>query len=78
MGKQDEVAKLIRQVKDSGIDIGQFCVVDDGVFFPSQKSARSYAKRHNKDLVRVDGQVSGWLARDKPRAPKSGRLGARS
>jgi hypothetical protein len=66
MGKQDDLAKRIREVIDGGVDIGQFCVVDEGVFFSSREPADKFAKRHDKDLVRVDGQVSGWLARDKP------------
>jgi hypothetical protein len=65
IGKQDELAKLVRQVKDAGIDIGQCCVVAEGVFFHSRKYAELFAEKHDKDLVRVDGQVSGWLARNK-------------
>jgi hypothetical protein len=65
MGKQEVVAKLLRQVKDSGVDVGQCCVVADGVFFPSHRSAVLFADKHDKDVVRVDGQVSGWLAKNR-------------
>ncbi len=65
MGKQDELAKFPRLVKDDGIDIGQCCVVPKGVFFHSLKTAKIFARRHDKDLIRIDAQVSGWLARNK-------------
>jgi predicted NAD/FAD-dependent oxidoreductase len=67
MGKQDEFAKFIRQVRAAGLDVGNGCVVADGVFSESLQFARVFAKTHDKDLVRVDGQISGWLARNKSR-----------
>ena len=65
MGKQDELATFLRQVKDDGVDIGQCCVVPEGVFFGSLEIAKIFAERHDKELKRVDGQVSGWLAKNK-------------
>lgn len=70
MGKQDELAKFIRQVKDAGLDVGQACVVANGVFSQSLKFARIFAKKHDKDLVRVNGQVSGWLAKNRTAVKK--------
>ena len=66
MGKQDELATFIRQVEAAGLDVGNGCVVANGVFSRSLQFARVFAQKHNKDLVRVDGQISGWLARNKP------------
>ncbi len=66
MGKQDELATFMRQVEAAGLDIGNGCVVGNGVFSRSLQFARVFAQTHNKDLVRVNGQVSGWLARNKP------------
>ena len=66
MGKQDELAKFIHQVQAAGLDVGSACVVGNGVFSQSLQFARVFAKKHNKDLVRVNGQISGWLARNKP------------
>ena len=65
MAKQDELANFLRQVKDDGIDVGQCCVVPGGVFFYSRELAVTFAERHDKDLVRVGGQVWGWLATNK-------------
>lgn len=65
MGKQDDVAALIHAVRQSGVDIGQFCVVTGGVFFSDRRFAQLFAEKHGKDLRRVDGQVSGWLAADR-------------
>jgi hypothetical protein len=59
MGKQDKVAALIHLVKQSGIDVGQCCVVAEGVFFSDRRYAQLFAEKHGKDLKRVDGQVSG-------------------
>ena len=68
MGRQDSLAKLIRQLKAHGINIGYACIVDEGVFFKTLKDAKGFAGRHKRDLVRVDGQVSGWLVKDPPDA----------
>lgn len=65
MGTQEELAQLVYQLRDSGVDLGSFSVVPQGVFFPSYKSAQIVAKKYNRDLVRVDGQVSGWLVKDR-------------
>jgi tetrahydrodipicolinate N-succinyltransferase len=70
MGKQDELAKFVRQIRAAGVNVGQGCVVGKGVFFPSLTPARIFAKKHDKDLVRVNGQVSGWLARNKRTTPR--------
>ena len=66
MGKQEELAALLYQLKADGIDVGRSCVVDEGVFFPEHVSADGFAKHYDKELVRVDGHVSGWLAKNKP------------
>jgi hypothetical protein len=66
MGKQDELAKFIRQVEAAGLDVGNGCVVANGVFSRSLQFARIFSQKHDKDLVRVNGQISGWLARNKP------------
>jgi hypothetical protein len=52
-------------LRKSGIDLGKFTVWDDGVFFDTLRAAQIFAERHNKDLVQVDGQVSGWLAKNR-------------
>lgn len=66
MGKQEELAALVYTLRAEGIDIG-FCIaVDEGVFFNSRERAESFAQGYDKDLVRVDGQVSGWLAKNRP------------
>jgi hypothetical protein len=66
LGKQDTLAAFLYQVKKSGIDIGQCCVLPAGVFFASHKVATTFAKKHDKKLVRVSGRVSGWLAKNRP------------
>ena len=33
---------------------------DDGVFFKSEKSARIFSEKHDKELV----QIGGWLAKN--------------
>ena len=65
MGKQDELAKMIYDIQQEGIDLGNFAVVPDGVFFTELRPAKIFAARHGKDLTQVDGQVAGWLAKDR-------------
>ena len=64
MGKQEELAQLVYALLDSGIDVGKFTISLDGVFFDRYEPAQVFAERYNKDLVRVDGHVSGWLAKN--------------
>jgi hypothetical protein len=63
--KQEEFAALMHQLKELGLNIGQCCVLPEGVFFPSETSASLFSERHGKDLVKVDGLVSGWLVKNK-------------
>ena len=65
MGKQEELAALVYQLKELGIGVEQYLVVPEGVFFASYEPADIFAKKHDKTLVRVDGHVSGWLGRNK-------------
>jgi hypothetical protein len=71
MGTQEELAALMYQIRTAGMDVGQCCVVGNGVFFHEHRFARIFSERYDKELLRVDGQVSGWLAKDKPE-PKTG------
>ncbi len=65
MGKQEELPKLVYTLRESGVDVEDLTVVADGVLFQSHKPAVIFAERHDKDLVRVDGRTSSWLARNK-------------
>lgn len=65
MGTQEELAKLIYKLAEDGIDLGDFSVSADGVFFRTHRPAEIFAGRYDKELVRVDGWVSGWLAKNK-------------
>jgi hypothetical protein len=68
MRKQENVARLIGQIRTRDFDIGHFCVINETeVFFPSFRLAKSYAKNLDKVVVRVDGQISGWLVKDPPK-----------
>jgi hypothetical protein len=48
-----------------GVDLGDFSVVSDGELFQSHQPAAIFAAKYDKDLVRVDRRVSGWLARNR-------------
>ena len=65
MGNEEELAKLVRALRESGVDVGNYSVFPDGVFFDTQRSAMIFAEKHDKELVRIEGHVSGWLARNK-------------
>jgi len=67
MVDEDALAALLRQVREAGIDVGHCCVVLEGVFFQSQRTAAAFCERNDKQLVRVSGQVSGWLAKERRR-----------
>ena len=56
MGKQEELAKFVRAMRRAGVPMGDFCTVPQGVFFSTRKSANAFAKNHDRELVRVDGQ----------------------
>jgi hypothetical protein len=73
VGKQEQLAALLYDLKASGIDVGQCCVVDQGVFFSSYKYAKNFAETHHKELVRVTAKVSGWLAKNRPAAARPKR-----
>ena len=42
------------------------CVMGDAVFSASREFASIFAEKHDKDLIHIEGQISGWLAKDKP------------
>ena len=62
MGKQDELASFIYEMKLAGHDVGNYASHPQGVVFESLETAKTYAKRHKMELGgRIDGKVSGWL-----------------
>jgi hypothetical protein len=62
----DRLKEQLRQLQAEGLLAARMsCVTQDGVFFGSEHYARVFAERHNKELVRIDGEVPGWLARNK-------------
>ena len=65
MGNEEELAKLVRALRESGVDVGNCSIFPDGVFFDTQRSAMIFAEKHDKELVRIEGHVSGWLAKNK-------------
>ena len=65
MGKQDELAAMIYSLQQEGIDLEGPVAVDEGVVFTSLKAAKVFSERYGKDLTRMDGQVSRWLAKDR-------------
>jgi hypothetical protein len=64
MGKREDLAKLIHALEAEGIDLGSYQVVDEGVIFPKLEPAKKFSNRYKKALVRIDGPVSRWLAKD--------------
>jgi hypothetical protein len=60
------VAALIYQLQQSGIEGWQCCVVPQGVFFRERQHAENFCERYGKELVPVEGLVTGWLAKNKP------------
>jgi hypothetical protein len=65
LGTHEDLAKLIYECREAGIDLGNFTVSAEGVYFETHGPAKSFAERHNKELKRVDGWISGWLAKNK-------------
>jgi hypothetical protein len=72
VGTQEELADFIYKAKQGGIDVGDFAAHGAGVVFKSLESAKIFAERHDKTLVRIDGKVSGWLTQN--RTPMSGPM----
>lgn len=72
MGTQEEIANFIYKAKQEGLDLGNWATHGAGIVFQSLKPAKIYADQHDKDLVRIDGKVSGWLAQN--RTPMSGPM----
>jgi hypothetical protein len=64
-----ELAETLRWLKSIGAEFGQCCVVPQGVLFMSERQASIFAEKHKKDLVRVEGDVSGWLAKNRNPLP---------
>lgn len=64
MMNRDELAKRLQGYKEAGLDIGQGCVVAEGVFFSLRESAEIAAKKYDRELVEIKGPVSGWLMKD--------------
>jgi uridylate kinase len=67
MGRHEKLAKQIRELNDAGIEVGHAMVIGDGVFFRRREAAFSFARNHEREVVRVEGQVSGWLVKNPPR-----------
>jgi hypothetical protein len=64
VGSQEELADFIYALKQEGADVGDWSVHPEGVVFQSVFEAKPYSERHGKILVRIDGKVSGWLAKN--------------
>jgi hypothetical protein len=68
MASNRELEQQLRNLRAAGVlDIGMCCVVPDGVFCADEHFARAFAKRHDKELIRIEGEVPGWLAKNRPR-----------
>jgi hypothetical protein len=65
MSAEDEAAKLLSALEDEGFEVGRCCVVPQGVFFSSKQLAKTFAKMHDKELVPIEGPVTGWLAKNR-------------
>lgn len=64
MSNRAELAKRLKGYKAAGLDLGNGCVVAEGVFFSVYKAAREAAKKYGRELVKVSGPVSGWLMKN--------------
>ena len=69
MGTQEELADFMYHAGQIGFDIGDHAAHGAGVVFKSYESARKFAETFDKDLVRIDGKVSGWLAQNRAAMP---------
>lgn len=65
MAKQEELATLLYQLKQEGIELGNYTTTGEGVVFDTYRPAQLFAERHGKELKRIDGKVTKWLAANK-------------
>ena len=61
MRTKEQLARFIAESKEAGLDLDYAVMGDDGVFFRSEKAARIFSEKHNKELV----QIGGWLAKNR-------------
>jgi hypothetical protein len=65
MDEAKDTEQLLRWLQGSGFEFGSCCVVPEGVFFRSKQFAATFARIHDKDVVPINGPVSGWLAKNR-------------
>lgn len=61
MGTQEELAAFLYLVKQDNIEIGQCCVVPQGVFFGSSKIAQIFADKQ-RQRAKAGRRPCLWLA----------------
>ena len=59
----DALLRRVGQLEKLVAVLGGCVVIGDGVMFESERFARIYCDKHEKDLVHVPG--SGWLAKNR-------------
>lgn len=61
MTTEEQLGKFIKDMERSGIDMNH-AATPNGVVFKSEQTARTFAERHAKEVVQIDG---GWLAKNR-------------
>jgi hypothetical protein len=62
MSIKEELERFIADMKAAGLKMDR-ASMPAGVFFESEKSARVFSEKFNKDLIPIEG---GWLAKNRP------------
>jgi hypothetical protein len=65
MAAEEEATRLLRALEDDGYELGECCVVPQGVFFRSKQLARVFSQKYSKDLVPIEQPITGWLAKNR-------------
>jgi hypothetical protein len=76
MGTNEDLARFIDDLKQSGMEVGEVHTTPDGVVFESLKTAIVYSQRHKKVLVRIDGQILHWLAKNQAQPTPAPSVGS--
>ena len=61
MRTKEQLARFIAELEETGFDLDHAAMSDDGVFFKSEKAARIFSEKYDKELV----QIGGWLAKNR-------------
>ncbi len=58
---REQIAHLAQELRPLGVGEGEWCAMQDGIFFPAEKSAVAYAKNHNLKAEQLYGKAPGWV-----------------